>query len=173
MKILHAVEKLLETLDIYLSGGAGIPKLVRFQKRFREYKIVVYRDLSCDDIIFEGRVDSTKRLNILYDDVERHYHVIAKLTGAMAKRFVCEGCNITCKSDVTHACDQTCSDCMTSPPCAFSHFRYPCAKCNSNLRSHTCFVKHKQFTSKKISMRCPPQVIRYCAYSTIFKAPKY
>ena len=49
-KIRHAVETLLETIDIDLSDGAGIPELVRFQEHFREYKIVVYRGLSCDDI---------------------------------------------------------------------------------------------------------------------------
>ena len=35
--------------------------------------------------MFEGQVDSPKRLNILYVEVERNYHVIAKLTGDMAK----------------------------------------------------------------------------------------
>ena len=67
-----------------------IPELVRFQEHFRQYKIVVYRGLSCQDIMFEGQVDSPKRLNILYDYVERHYHVIAKLTGAMVKKYVCK-----------------------------------------------------------------------------------
>jgi len=38
--------------------------------------------------MFEGQVDSIKRLNNLYDYVERQYHVIAKLTGAMAIRYV-------------------------------------------------------------------------------------
>ena len=90
-KILHVDETLLETTGIDLSNGAGIPELVRFQEHFRKYKIFVYRGLSCDNIIFEGQVDSTKRLNILYDDVKRHYHVRTNLTGAMAKQFVCEG----------------------------------------------------------------------------------
>jgi len=38
--------------------------------------------------MFEGQVDSSKHLNLLYDEVERHYHVIAKLTGAMTKRYI-------------------------------------------------------------------------------------
>jgi hypothetical protein len=29
-----------------------------------------------------------QRLNLLYDDVTRHYHVLTKLPGAMAKRYV-------------------------------------------------------------------------------------
>jgi len=65
-------------------------------------------------IMYEGQVDSTKRLNILYEDGERHYHVIAKLTGAMARKYVCKVCNKACTIEVTRAFDQTCSDCMTA-----------------------------------------------------------
>jgi len=115
-KIRHVVETLLETIGIDMSNGARIPELARFQEHFREYKIVVYRGMSCDNIIFKGQVDSTKRLNIMYDDVERHYHVIANLTGAMARRYVCKGCHKSSTSDVTHACDQTCSDCKACLP---------------------------------------------------------
>jgi hypothetical protein len=38
--------------------------------------------------MFEGQVDSPKRINLLYDNVERHYHVIVNITGAMAKRLM-------------------------------------------------------------------------------------
>ena len=92
-KIRPVVRDLLEKTGIDLSGGAGIPELARFQEHFREYKIVVYQGLSCDNIMFEGRVESSKRLNLLYDDVERHYHVITNLTGAMGRRNVCKACN--------------------------------------------------------------------------------
>jgi len=34
--------------------------------------------------MYEGQVDSSKHLNLLYDDVEIDYHVITNLTGAMA-----------------------------------------------------------------------------------------
>jgi len=40
-RIRPVVQKLLKTIYIDLSNGAGIPELVRFQERFREYKIVV------------------------------------------------------------------------------------------------------------------------------------
>jgi len=85
-KIRQVVQTLLETTGIALSNRAGIPELVRFQEHIRQYKIVVYRGLSCDDIMFEGQVDSLKRLNILYDEVEQYYHVIANIPGAMAKK---------------------------------------------------------------------------------------
>jgi len=102
--------------------------------------------------MFEGQADSAKRLNILYDDVEGHYHVIAKLTGAMARRYVCKRCHKSCTRDVTHTCDQTCSDCLVCPPCAFRNVRIPCLECNRHFRSHTCFAKHKQITKQELSV---------------------
>ena len=75
---------LSDTTGIDLSNGAGIPELIRFKKLFQEYKIVVYYCLSCEDIIFEGQIDSSKGINLLYDDVERHYDVIAKINVATA-----------------------------------------------------------------------------------------
>jgi len=109
----------------------------------------VYQGLGCDDIMFEGQVDASKRINLLYDDVERYFHVIINVTGAMAKRYVCRACNKCCRSEITHVCDQTCSDCMSCPPCAFSEFRIPCNECNRHFRKRTCFTKHKQSTSKR------------------------
>jgi len=75
--------------------------------------------------MYEGQVDASKHLNLVYDDVERHYHVVTNLTGAMAKRYVCKACHKSSMSDVTHVCDQSCSDCNVSPPCAFSVTRFP------------------------------------------------
>ena len=99
---------------ISLDNGGKIPELERFQDHFRHYKIVVYTGLNCDDIMFEGRVDAVERLNLLYDEVTQHYHVIGKLTAAMAKRYVCKACGKGCRSDETYTFDQTCSSCMTS-----------------------------------------------------------
>jgi len=56
----QVVQTLLETTGIDLSNGAGIPEFVTFQEIFRHYKIVVYRRLSCEDIMFEEQVDSPK-----------------------------------------------------------------------------------------------------------------
>ena len=145
----QVVQTLLETTGIDLSNGAGIPELVRFQEHFRQYKIVVYHGVSCDDIMFEGQVDFPKSLNILYDEVEKHYLVIAKLTDAMAKEYVFIGSSKACKRDIAHVCDQTCSDCMVSPPCAFAEFRIPCDDCYRHFRIAACFAKHKLRTSKK------------------------
>jgi len=89
-KIRHVVETLLGTTGIELSN-----ELVRFQEHFWGYKIVVYHGLSREDIMFEWQVDFVKRINLLYDVVERHYYVITNLTAAMARRYVCEACNIS------------------------------------------------------------------------------
>ena len=151
-KIRHAVQTLLDATGIDLSNGGWIPELMRFQEHFRQYKIVVYHGLSCDDIMFEGQVVSSKRLNILYDDVKWHYYVTVKLTAAMAKKYVCKVCNKACTSDVTHVCDQTCSDCMACPPCAFAEVRIPCDDRHRHFRNPTCFANHKQCTSTKNSV---------------------
>jgi hypothetical protein len=84
-KILPVFQKLLQTTGINLDNGAGIPKLIRFQEHLTEYRIVVYAGLNCDQIMYDGEVDSSTRINLLYDDVTRHYHVINTLTGAMQR----------------------------------------------------------------------------------------
>ena len=87
-KIRPVVQKLLDKTGTALSGSGGIPELINFQEYFREYKITVYQVLACEDIMFEGQVDSPKKINLLYDDVEHQYHVIVNITGAMVKKYV-------------------------------------------------------------------------------------
>jgi hypothetical protein len=79
-KILPEVQQLLQTTGINLeNSGGGINEIQQFQDYFKDYKIVVYGGLECDDIIFEGQVISEQRVNLLYNDVTRHFHVIASL----------------------------------------------------------------------------------------------
>ena len=66
--------------------------------------------------MFDGQVESEKRINLLYDDVKTHFHVINSVTGALSRRYVCKGCNKGRESGVTHKCHGTCSDCMSNPP---------------------------------------------------------
>jgi hypothetical protein len=98
-KIRPVVDNLLATTGINLDNGGGIPELERFQDHFRQYKIVVHTGLNCDTIIFEGQVETSERINLLYD-VSRNYHVIGNLTGTMAKKFVCKACGKGCRRDV-------------------------------------------------------------------------
>jgi len=75
--------------------------------------------------------------------------VITNLTGAMAIKYSCKACNKSCRRDAAHYCDQTCIECMTSPPCAFEGIRIPCDKCNRHFRSQNCFDNHKRRVTKK------------------------
>jgi hypothetical protein len=61
-KIRPVVDHLRTTTGIDLSNGGGIPELIRFQEHFKEYRIVVFRGLNCEDIIFDGQVESEKEL---------------------------------------------------------------------------------------------------------------
>ena len=81
------VQALLKETGIDLTRSEGFTELNHFHEHFRDYKIVVYQGLWSYDLMFEGQVDSSKHLNLIYDDVERHYHVITNLTSAMAKRY--------------------------------------------------------------------------------------
>jgi hypothetical protein len=90
------VDRLLETTGIDLKDGGGIPELMSFQEHFNDYRLVVYGGLNCEDIVFDGQVESEKRPNILYDDVTCLYHAITNVTDAVAKRYVCIICAKGC-----------------------------------------------------------------------------
>ena len=90
------VNYLLQTTGIDLTNGGVIRELTQFQEHYKYYHIVDYGGLNCFDIIFDGQNESEKRIYLLYDETTRHYHVITNLTGAMAKRYVCEGCGKGC-----------------------------------------------------------------------------
>ena len=134
-KLRPLVDRLLETTGMNLSAGGGVPELMRFQEHFNEYRIVVFGGLKCEDIYFDGQVESEKRINLVYDAVTRHYHVTNTLTGAMARQYVCRGCNKGCRRGETHKCGETCSDCKSIPPCTYSEERVPCESCKRNFRS--------------------------------------
>jgi hypothetical protein len=90
-KLGPAVNQLLQTTGINLDRGGGVRELMRFQEHFQEYRIIVFSGLNCENIYFDGQVESEKRINLLYDEAEHHYHVITNITGAMAKRYMCRG----------------------------------------------------------------------------------
>jgi len=104
--------------------------------------------------MYQGHVESEKRVNLLFDAVTHHYHVIANLTGAMAKRYICEGCNKGCKNGVVYTCEQTCGDCMVHPPCKYAGPRITCDICNRHFRSLTCSDNHKKKTRAKRKSSC-------------------
>jgi hypothetical protein len=59
-KILRMVDQLLEATGIDLKDGGGIPELTKFQEHFKEYRIIIYDELHCEDIVFDGQVESEK-----------------------------------------------------------------------------------------------------------------
>jgi hypothetical protein len=132
-----------------LKNGAGIPELTRFEEHFHDYKIVVYWGLNCESITCQGHVDSDKRVNLLFDNVTQYSHVVANLTWAMAKRYVCEGYNKGCKFCVVHTCEKKCNDCLVSPPFISAGIRIPCDLCSRHFRSQICFDNHKSKTPSK------------------------
>jgi len=119
---------------IDLTNGTGISEVNRIQEHFRYYKMVISQGLGCVNIMFEGQVDSSNRLNLLYDYVDRLRLVFTNLTNAMARRYFCKACHKAFRSDVSHICYQTGSDCMSSPPCDFSNVRFPAANVTEILK---------------------------------------
>jgi hypothetical protein len=103
--------------------------------------------------MFEWQVETSERLNLLYDDVTSHYHVIGSLTGAMAKQFVCKACGKGCLRDIMHTCDQICSDCMASPPYVQAGVRIPCTDCKRHFRSLSCFISWNWGKKKSVCER--------------------
>jgi hypothetical protein len=94
--------------------------------------------------------------------VTRHYHVIGNFSATMAKRFVCKACGKGCERNIKHTCDQTCSDCMVSPPCVRAGVRIPSADCNRHLRSQTCSVNRKLELGNKKSVCERKRFCRSC-----------
>ena len=145
-KIRPVVRQLLQTTGIDLQNGEGVNEIQKFQDHFTDYKIVVYGGLNCEDIIFEGQVVSETRVNLVYDEATSYFHVIANLTDAMSKRFICKAYSKSYRSGVTHKCSEACSDCLSIPPCISTDVRIPCGSCNRTFRSQACFDKHKQIS---------------------------
>ena len=63
-KIGPVVQRLLETTGINLDRGGGIREFAQFQDYFKEYRIVVSSGLNCEDIMFDGQVQTEKRINL-------------------------------------------------------------------------------------------------------------
>jgi hypothetical protein len=66
---------------------------------------------------------------------------MGNLTGAIAKKFVCKAWSKGCSRGITQTCDQTCSDCLASPPCVQTGVRIHCTDCNRHFRSQSWFAK--------------------------------
>jgi hypothetical protein len=68
LKIKPTVDNLLATTGINLDNGRGISELEQIKDHFGKYKIIVYIGLNCDRFMFEGQVETSGSINLLYDD---------------------------------------------------------------------------------------------------------
>ena len=66
-RISPVVDHLLQRTGIDLTNGGGIRELTRFQEYYKEYRIIVYGGLNCEDMIFDGVNESEKRIYLLYE----------------------------------------------------------------------------------------------------------
>jgi len=86
-KILPKVSEQLQTSGFDLSREGGISELRDFQRNLSQYRILVYPGQQSENIMFDGQVATSQRINRLH--VGQHYQVIKNLTAAVAKRYVC------------------------------------------------------------------------------------
>jgi hypothetical protein len=62
--------------------------------------------------MFSGNSLTAKKLYLLYDRDSGHYNVITNFKGAMAKRYISNGCDML--YDYTYKCDKVCSLCTAT-----------------------------------------------------------
>jgi UDP-glucose 6-dehydrogenase len=69
----------------------------------------VFDGLHPDRVILSGNSLSAKKLYLLYDRDNGHYNVITTLNGAIAKKYICNACDML--YDFSQKCDNVCSLC--------------------------------------------------------------
>jgi len=116
------VEYLLKASGVNLSNGGGFEELRQFQDHISDCQIIVFDGLNPNRVMFSGNSRSAKKLHLLYDRANEHYNVITNLKGAMAKEYICTGCDIL--YDKTHKCDKVRSLCTATPPCTKDQSKY-------------------------------------------------
>ena len=79
----------------------------------------MFEGLNTDRVTFRGNSHSAKRSYLLYDRDNKHYYVNPKLKAAMAKKYMCNGCETV--YDKTHKCDNVCT---TTTPCTKDQNKY-------------------------------------------------
>jgi hypothetical protein len=104
-----------------LSNGGGFKELQQFQQYLSDYKIIAFEGLNPDRVMFSGNSLSAKELYLLYDRNKNH-NVITNLKGAMAKKYICNGCDTLHYN--RHKCDKVCSLCTATPPCTKDQAKY-------------------------------------------------
>ena len=120
------VEGLLKASRINLSNGGGFEELRQFQEQLLYYTIIVWW-LNPGRVIYSRNSLLVKELYLLYDRNCVHCNVITNHKGAMARKYVSNGCDIL--YDFTHKCDKVCSLCTATPRSTKDQTKH-CGTCN-------------------------------------------
>ena len=120
----------------------------------------MFDGLNPDRVMCSGNSFSTKKLHLPYDRDNEHYNVITNLKGAMAKQYVCNGCDTLYY--FTYKCDKVCSLCTATPPCTKDQNKY-CGTCNRRPLSEKCFQNHLTLKVKCKVVCQWRQVCRNCS----------
>lgn len=144
--------------------GCGIPELEQFQRRLKNFKIVVYKyGTKGRDIIFKGLHEGAS-LNLLYH--EGHYNVITSFTAAFACGYYCEKCNVPYDTKNKHRCGGTCPCCQQSPVCP-QDLKVKCSDCKRSFRGQNCYDNHKKARSMGKSTVCGQIILCEQCYKTV------
>lgn len=134
--------------------GAGIPKLVEFQRYFNtQYSVVVYEYGRYGTVIFEGaRGSNLPRLNLLHHS--SHFSTIKSLPAAFSSKFFCMPCHKPFNLRGGHRCENIYPCCCISPGCSRNEVSLLCNKCNRSFRGQQCFNNHAR-TICNLKHSCP------------------
>jgi hypothetical protein len=122
--------------------------------------MIVFDGLYSDRVMLSGKSLSAKKLYLLYDRDSGHYNVITNLKGAMAKRYICKGCETL--HNKTRKCDKVCSPCTTIPLCSNYQSKY--CTCNRWFLIEKCFQNHLILKVKGKLFCQWRQLCRNCSY---------
>ena len=129
------VEDLLN--DLY--DGGVIEEFWQVQDQISDYQIIVFNGLNADKVMISGNSRSAKKLHLVYNRDNEHCNVIINLKGAMAKQYICNGCDTLYNK--THPCDVVCSLCTDTPPCTKDQTKY-CRICKRQFLSEKYFQNY-------------------------------
>ncbi|XP_055714799.1 uncharacterized protein LOC129808918 [Phlebotomus papatasi] len=137
---------------VKVCGGVINPKgeydnnfISLFNTKFPKYLITVYNNVSdCKSITYKTQktdLNSSNRINLFFNEKERHYFCISNVKSFFNFRKQCDVCDVLYNCD--HRCPGRCTFCNREPPCPFVQFLKKCNDCNREFRGDQCYNYHK------------------------------
>lgn len=83
--------------------------------------------------MLDGKVQTDRGINLLYHEVERHYHVTVNIKIAMANTYVCKELNKGCRRTWHINANKSVVVCVAVTPCLSADVRIPCESWTENL----------------------------------------